>query len=118
MINVRELITDPDFSQKFTVYRSSGEFVNGRWVETHTEVSMVGVIIPASAKELNMLPEADRVVGTISIYTKTPLYITSNDRQGTSDKILWKGDLWKLISVNNYSDFGFYKGIAQRMAGD
>ena len=31
MIYVGELITDPDFSQKFTVYRSNGSFVDGVW---------------------------------------------------------------------------------------
>lgn len=118
MIEINEIIDDPDFAQTFTVYRSSGDFVNGRWVETTTEVSLEGVILPASAKELNQLPEADRLTGSISIYSKSQLYLTSNDEQRTSDKILWKEQQWKLISVENYSDFGFYHAMAQRISGD
>lgn len=120
MIDVSEVITDPDFCQDIPVLRSTGDFVKGRWVENaKTPVTLLGVITPMSAKELQQLPEADRVIGSINIYTIQPIYLTSGDNpKRTSDQVLWKGHYHKVVQVNDYSDHGFYYGIGQRITGD
>lgn len=121
-IDVSELITDPDFAQSFSLIRTTGEFINGRWTETLEEtLTRTGVIAPAGAKELRQLPEADRVEGAISIFTKEIMYITSDTGVlRSSDKISWQGHLYKIISVENWSDWGdgFYHALAQRMTGN
>lgn len=120
MIDLSELVDDPDFAQEFTLLRSTGNFVDGRWVENpKTTVVMTGVITPMSARELQQMPEADRVIGSINIYTLQPLYTTTGGSpQRTSDQILWKGHYYKLFQINDYSDFGFYHSIGQRVTGD
>lgn len=122
-IDVSELITDPDFAQSFSLVRTTGEYINGRWTETLEEtLTRTGVISPASAKELRQLPEADRVEGTISIFTKEIMYITSDagTELRSSDKVLWKSHYYKIISVENWSDWGegFYHALAQRITGN
>jgi hypothetical protein len=120
MFDVSELVSDTDFAQTFTLYRSTGNFVAGRWVENARQtLTRTGVIIVMSARELQMLPEADRVIGSIEIHTKEILYTTTGEGTNrTSDQILWKSNLYKLILVNDYADFGFYKAVGQRIAGD
>ena len=120
MIDVSEIIEDPDFAQSFYVYRSTGSFINGVWTEsTPTRIQMYGVITVANAKEVRMLPEGDRIQGAMDFYSTKALYVTrTGQTQGTSDKILWRGDYYKLINVKNWADYGFYSATGERIAGD
>ena len=119
MIDVSEIINDPDFCQSFTVYRDSGSWIEGRWVSSTSTLSMSGVISVASAKELNQVPEGDRVEGAIVIHTTDQIYATrAASPAGISDKIEWNGELYKIIQMYPYSDYGFYKAIATRITGD
>jgi hypothetical protein len=120
MIDLSEVITDDDFAQEFTLYRSTGDWVAGRWVENTKEtVVMDGTIVPMSAREIQQLPEADRIRGSINIFTTEALYLTTAEgTQRTSDQILWKGGLYKLIQINDYSDFGFYGAVGQKIEGE
>lgn len=119
MIDVSELIDDSDFAQNFVIYRSQGSFIDGVWTEeTPTQIPLTGIIQPASPKELKMLPEGDRITGAIVIYSKIPIFLTrTGEEQGTSDKVYWKGDYYKLLNVSDWSDSGFYTGIAERITG-
>lgn len=119
MLDVSELIDDEDFCQDFILYRSQGSFVDGVWTEEGPEeIPTTGVIQPATPKELKMLPEGDRITGAIVIYTLVPIYLTrTGEDQGTSDKIYWQGDYYKLLNVSNWSDSGYWMGIAERITG-
>lgn len=120
MISLDEIIEDPDFAQPFYVYRSTGSFIDGVWTEsTPKRIQMYGVIVVANARELRMVPEGDRIQGAMDFYSLSPLYVTrTGQSQGTSDKILWRGDYYKLLSVRNWIDFGFYSATGERIAGD
>lgn len=118
MISVRELITDRSFAQEFILIRQTGQFINGRWVNDPIKrIRMKGVIHPLSAKELMKVPEADRITGSIKIYSREPLYITTTSGNRISDKVLWKDQEWKIISINNWSDHKHYSAIATRISG-
>ncbi|MGG3012294.1 hypothetical protein ABEO98_22770 [Brevibacillus parabrevis] len=116
MINVSEVITDPDFAQSYLVHRRTNEWVAGRPSETETSINMLGVITVADAKTLEQLPEGDRVTGMMSFYATVPIYETSE--QGTSDQIEWRGELYRVKKVFPYGDYGYWKAVAERMAGD
>jgi len=121
MINVAEVINDSDFVQTFTVYRSTGAFDLGGWKEGNaTTLTMVGVVSVANAKELMQIPEADRVMGTMIFHSAQELFVThnSNSTPGTSDQILWNGERYKVIGCFPYRDYGYWKSMAVRMAGD
>ena len=113
------VVLHPAFSQIFTVLRSSGDWINGRWTEgTVTKIEMTGVVSVASEKDLQILPEADRVSGMMVFHSVKPLYITRiGTEKGTSDKIIWKGQEWKLKHVWDYSDYGYYKAYGERILG-
>ena len=119
MINVGELITDPDFSQKFTVYRSNGSFVDGVWTEgIPTQIEMLGVVTVMSSRELHQLPEGDRVSGGMNFHTNQALYVSREGTyEGISDKIFWRNNYYKLASVLPYADYGYYKASGVRTKG-
>nr|WP_243123184.1 hypothetical protein [Clostridium carnis] len=126
LINVAKAITDPRFSQKFEVFRKSGEWIRGRFEEIEKEISMIGVIAPSKPKEIEMIPEGDRVGGEITIHTIRKLYTThaiqdeesEDEFEGTSDQIEWQGKRYKLYQVNDYSQYGYYQAIGMRLVSN
>ena len=118
MLNVSELLSDPDFAQPFQIQRSTGSFQLGGFAQTTTTLAAVGVILPASEREIQMAPEGDRVTGMISIRTATPLLLTHADgRAGLSDVILWRGESYRLLKLWPYQDFGLSYALGARVSG-
>lgn len=119
MINLSRVITDPRIAQKkpFTVYRKSGDWQGGRWVQAETPISMQGIITPATAKDITQVPEGDRTGGELTILTLEPVYVTHLDDnfKGTSDEILWNNERYRVFNVFPWNEFGFYHAIAIRM---
>lgn len=120
MIDVSDILEDPDLCQDFTVYRSSGAFAAGGWVEGEpAQVPFSGVITVASAKELAQVPEGDRVQGSMAFRSSQPIYVTRNGEfKGTSDRIMWRGEPYRVVQVLPYADYGYWKAIGARMEGD
>lgn len=123
MINVSELITDPDFAQSFTVTRTVGNWDAGNFVTTSTTLKMFGSIQPLNTKEMDQYPEGDRLKGMNKIYTLDQLYTTQTgptedgeDGQ-LSDEVTWQGERWKILNSQDFSDFGYYQAVAVRTKG-
>jgi len=119
MIDVSEIVEDPDFAQEFTVYRSNGSFVKGRWTEgTPTQITILGVVTVMSARELNQLPEGDRIKAAMNFHSTLPIYVTRiGSSPGISDKIFWRGDYYKIFNVVPNVDYGYYKASGERITG-
>lgn len=120
MIDLSLVVLDSRFAQSFTVHRKSGKWNAGRFEQLEIPIVMSGTIGIASDQEINQIPEGDRVGGEILIHTKEKIFITRTDevedKSGTSDELEWHGDRYKIYSVSDYSDYGYYKSIGQRMA--
>jgi hypothetical protein len=133
VIDVSEVINDPDFAQPFSILRSSLQFVPGGVSNTQTQTPARGVIRPAKANELRTLPEGDQISGAIAVHSTDPIYETRNSgglgQQGfgeggfgspdyaLSDVILWRNQQYRVAFVWPWADFGYYKAIAVRMSG-
>jgi hypothetical protein len=78
MISVEEVITDPDMiaPRNYTILRSQGQFVAGGFQSTVTPIPMFGPVQQSSLKEIDMIPEADRVGAMRSFWSTCPLYVT------------------------------------------
>lgn len=123
MIDVSSVVLDPRFAQTFTVKRyTDGKWEAGRWVQTPDVIKITGIISIANAKQIEFIPEGDRIGGEIAIHTTVPLYNSRNGTEtkkgGTSDIVIWHDDEYKIYQVNEYSDYGYYFAIGQRMASD
>jgi hypothetical protein len=127
MLDMSSIVLDPTFAQTFTVYRKTGDWAaNGEFVVTENSMTMVGVISIANAKQIEFVPEGDRIGGEIAIHTTQILYNSRSADEtetpikeaGLSDEIDWHGDRYKIYQVNEYSDYGYYFAIGQRKASD
>lgn len=128
-LNIGELCDDPLFAQSFTLIRNGGSRVEGHWIESKQYITAYGVIDPMNTKDVTLSPEGNQTKGEITIYSTIPLY-TSNETEisyfpvvegsgvtlGTPDEIVYKAQEYKVMSVEDYSDFGYYKAVAIRKA--
>ncbi len=119
MIDVSELITDPDFAQTFTVTRSTGEWDEGDFITTVETFSVTGVIQPMNSKEMEQWPEGDRLKGLCKVYTLEQLYTTQvvATEGMLSDEVSWHGVKWKILQSNDWMDNGYFKAVAVRKTG-
>lgn len=122
-MNLTEVVNDPEECEKFIVKRSTGgKFVAGVWQDVSTLLNYYGRITIAEASDTEALPEGDRIHNSIVINCELPLYVTRVANEGTktaglADQIIYKGDTYRILKVNDYSMKGYYWAIAARMVG-
>lgn len=130
MIDVSELITDPDFAVPYTVYRRTGKWVKGRFEVSEPEVlKFYGAVQPASPREIQQLHIGDTEHGVMKFFTRKPndLYITrelnnapedddeETDREDNvcvSDKIEYDGRMYKVLQVMPWNSGGWCRAFA------
>jgi hypothetical protein len=115
-INVAEIIHDPDFCQQYTLYRKTTAHVGGRPQTTEQEYRRNGVITTATTKDLLQVPEGDRAKGIIAVYDAEELRLTNET--GTADEVVWHDERYRLFQMWPYTDYGYYKALAERIVGD
>ena len=121
MINVGRVLNSSSLRQPkpFRVWRKTGSWIAGRFVETESSILMSGVVTPASAKDILQVPEGDRSSEIIAFHSTMPLFVTHDDMEGkgTSDQIEWHGERYRLLHIKDWSDFGYYKALGTSMGG-
>jgi len=137
--DLSEVVSDPDLCVEFQILRSTGSFGAGGWIQGPTEeIEAFGVVQPAEDEALNMVPEGDRVTGSLQVFTSQPIYETLAERRerrpndpdwtedhrgeppapALSDKIRWHGHLYRLLAVQPWKEFGYFGAILVRVLGD
>lgn len=114
MLNVSELMSDPDMAQAFQVERNGGAFDEGEWMPAApTVLDMVGIIQPAKREDvLEILPEGARAKNIIVVFCDQELLIDDGDTR-RSDVILWRGNPYRVIASKDWSDHGFWQAWAE-----
>lgn len=124
MIDVSEVVNDPDLAQAFTILRNSGSWLNGVWQSGNTTpVQGFGVISPATSRDIKMLPEGDQTGELRVFHSAQPIYVTNAndavDSTGQSSDILcWRGDNFRVLNVKHEEDYGYYRAIGSRLPPD
>lgn len=119
MINVQEIVTDPDFGQGFTILRSTGSYLNGIFQSSTVTLQAYGTITPAEPRDLKEIPEADIVTGAMVFHSPVPIFATRSNPQGgqgASDILSWRGFQWRVLKIGEYLDWGFWRAIATRLS--
>jgi hypothetical protein len=114
-LNVGKVLSNPQFTQSFTVYRKSGSWVEGTWVPSEDILNFTGVVTACNPKDLVQVPEGDRIVGLMCFHSTKEMYTTNTN--GTSDEIVWNEERYRISSIVPWSDFGYYKAFGVRMVG-
>ena len=120
MIDVSEVVNDPDLAQPFSILRSTGSWLNGVWNSVVTTIQSYGVIAEPTVRELKMIPEGDLVTGGLLFWSATPLYAThaTEGVGGSSDILIWRGHNYRVLTVLQFEDWGYYRAFAVRMKAD
>lgn len=127
MIDVSELMHDPDFAFNYTVLRTTGKWVKGRFVpDPPTKRTYYGPVQPASPKEIEQLSTGDQPVGVMKFFCKLPnqLYLTrdlskveSEDDGAVSDVIQFRGCTYTIIRVMPWGHYGWLRAFATMKEG-
>jgi hypothetical protein len=112
MIDVSELITDPDFASTYVVIRRTGQWVKGRFVVGEPlTLNYYGAVQPATVRELQQLAIGDHESGVMKFFVRQPndIYITrvlnkSEEIPGQtvcqiSDEIEFRGLRYKVLQI-------------------
>lgn len=120
MINLSRVMAGSLLPESYTIQRSTGSFGLGGYSATSVSIPGYGVVSVASDQDLLMVPEGDRVVGSMIFHSTERIYETQLDANGTqhvSDKILWNFQLYRVLNVAPYPNRGYWRAIGVRMAG-
>ena len=114
-MNVTDAILDPELGMTaFSVTRPVYTRTPAGVTEQEAVSSALGTIHPAAAEELQLLPEEERSETAVVIHTDFALS-TGEDRGKRytgPDRIAWRGNTYRVVSVRDWSAFGYYKAIA------
>lgn len=106
-----EIFNDPDFTVTCLYIKSNGQREqNGTWLVNYDDaVEITSVIMPASPNDLMILPEGERFLPNVKIYTEHQICI--------GDFIVYKDDTYRISTNPDWSNYGFYNAIATKHAG-
>lgn len=105
LLDVTDVLFDPDLTDTFTVERRV-ETVgsNGRSTTSVTAFSGLGVVTSAGPNDLARLDDSQRMGRVISIVTAANLRGAVNGYQ--PDVIQWRGNRFVIATIDNYPQFG------------
>jgi hypothetical protein len=118
MLDLAEVVNDPDLGGGPCIIRTTGYFGPGGWLTNPPKtICAGGVVSIADDRALRMVPEGDRVVGSLMYITTTQIFVTNAAGSQTSDQVQWNGDLYRVQSVGSWVQNGFYVAVLLRITG-
>jgi len=108
-----DILDDPELVTDFTLTRSR-ETINdkGRVMTSSTNTPVTGVILPATAKQVERLPEERRNTETLAVYS--PKLLTAGGTTFGADIVVWQNASYEVASVKDYmSVAGYCEGLIQ-----
>ena len=102
-----------------TVHRKAtgGTYVNGVFTAgAETNTSTDAVVQPSSPREVEQLPEGERVRESITVYTGSALIASSVDNANRGDEVSWDGRRYQVRVVEDWTAQAQYsKSICVRV---
>lgn len=124
MINISELINDPDFCQPngISVTRTTTSIVNHRVSEETVEIKLTGIITIADENEDSMLSEADLNSERIHIFTYNRLKTVGIDKldgkEYGADIVHFNGNDYIVRYCLDDAQYGFCRSTAVKLRPD
>jgi len=94
------------FSQDVNLIRVTTTVINHKPVEEETNIAIKAVIQPADKEKLNI----DKID-----YSLKYILINSTDEMRIKDKLEYKSTKYRIIAVEDFSDYGYYRAIAEEV---
>lgn len=115
MIDISDIVGDPDFTQTITVQRVTGAYVPGGEGEiTKTEATLTrrAVVQPATADDVvQYLPEGERTDQAIRIWCTQDIRM-SDGALIYSDVVVWQGQRYRVEFSKPWQQHGYWFAIA------
>lgn len=125
LINVSELIGDPDFTQPngVNIIRRQVQIIEHEPSVTETKLNLTGIITIANDNSLEAKPQYDENAESIHIFTYEPLLTTglqSDDAVNgyLSDLVVWQGVKYRVMSCLDDAQYGFCRSTAEKLRQD
>lgn len=124
MINISELINDPDFCQPngISVTRTTTSIVNHRVSEETTDIKLTGIITIADENEDSMLSEADLNSERIHVFTYNRLKTVGIDKldgkEYSADIVHFNGNDYIVRYCLDDAQYGFCRSTAVKLRPD
>lgn len=124
MINISELITDPDFCQPngISITRSTVEVVNFKEVENPVDIKVQGIITIDSENEDSLLSEADLNSERIHVFTFQRLKTVGVDKldgkRYSADIVHFNGTDYIVRYCLDDAQYGFCRSTAVKLRQD
>ena len=124
MINISELVDDPDFAQPngINITRTFVKIENHSPVETKKKINVRGIITINSENEDDLLSSADRNSESINIFTYERLKTVGIDKidgkNYLSDIVHFNGNDYVVRKCFDDAQYGFCKSVAAKMEQD
>lgn len=119
MVNVGKVIRSKRLGcQRITVKRYAASWRDGAYCRDDDNpivLHVAALVTVAQPKDLQVLPEGDRVTGAMKFLTNVELHVTSG--AAISDELEWRGARYKILTVTPDVDYGFYRSIGTRLDG-
>lgn len=114
MINVVELMSDPDFASTFLVRRPRGDRDDAGVFQVldYTDTSVVGIVQPADPAAVQMLPEGERLGNVIEVWSAAELR-ASDAAEALSDVLVVDGQSFRVIKSEDWSANGYSHVFAE-----
>ena len=106
LINQSPRFFNSKFRQSVTIKRLQGEHSAEGFDVEYQEEKMTAIVIPTSPNDVLLLPEGERHIPSIKIYTMSQLHI--------GDLVDYRGETYKIKTAANWGDYGYYNNIGVR----
>ena len=121
LLNVSEVLLSPEFIQPVKVFRKrEGYFDKGKFIQREETFTFDMIVSAVSEKEIEMIPEGDRIKDAKTFHCLQEIFTTQDPDNGearTSDMLEWKKQRYKIISLTDNSDYGYYKAYGVKVRG-
>lgn len=102
LINQKGRLASRYFRQKINIGIANA-------TETEFEAQQItAIVIPANNADLQQLPEGERFLPTLKVFTEQPLKC--------GDLVYFKQDTYRITTATNWGSYGFYHHLATRLS--
>ena len=106
LINQSGRFLNSRFRQQITVQKQSGSHSASGFDVRYETQQITAIVIPTSPNDVLLLPEGERYLPSIKIYTQQQLNI--------GDLVEYRGQTYKIKTAANWRDYGYYNNIGVR----
>ena len=104
-IDVSEVLQDTNFQDSFSVIRSQQTVdTHGRGVLNQTQSTAIGIVQPASGREMELTPDATRTREMLEIWTQFGLQEATDATQ--ADIVVWRTKQYVVVRVDDWDNWG------------